>query len=68
MTWTSQFGGTYTHRRWQLAMHVPFPGSEHRVHVATEMTLLGIRHDPRDFHLQFMPPDAVTTRLGYPPP
>ena len=68
VTWTSQFGGTFIHRRWQLLMHAPFHSSEHRAHAATGLTALGIGHGPQDFHLQFMPPDAVAARIGSTPP
>lgn len=68
LTWRSQLGDSHTHRRWQLVMHVPFHSSEHRAHAATGLSLLGISHGPQDFHLQFMPPDAVATRQASPPP
>jgi len=64
--WTSQHGEHFTHIRWQLLVHVPFHSSEHRAHVATALTLLGVRHGPQDFHLQFMPPEAVALRSGPP--
>jgi uncharacterized damage-inducible protein DinB len=60
--WTSQRGDSFTHARWQILMHVPFHSSEHRAHAATALTVLGIRHGPQDFHLQFMPPEAVALR------
>ncbi|MGH2586533.1 MAG: DinB family protein [Dehalococcoidia bacterium] len=64
VAWSSQFGDSFTHARWQILMHVPFHSSEHRAHAATALTALGIRHGPQDFHLQFMPPEAVALRMG----
>jgi uncharacterized damage-inducible protein DinB len=66
VTWISQHGESFTHLRWQLVMHVPFHSSEHRAHAATALTALGIRHGPQDFHLQFMPPEAIALRMGRP--
>jgi uncharacterized damage-inducible protein DinB len=62
--WTSQHGERFTHIRWQILLHLPFHSSEHRAHAATALTLLGVRHGPQDFHLQFMPPDAAALRSG----
>jgi len=64
VAWTSQFGDSFTHIRWQILMHVPFHSSEHRAHAAMALTMLGIRHGPQDFHLQFMPAEAVALRMG----
>jgi uncharacterized damage-inducible protein DinB len=65
--WTSQFRERLSHLRWQILMHVPFHCSEHRAHVATGLTMLGVSHGPQDFHLQFLPPDVVARRQSAPP-
>mgnify|MGYP001163430366 CR=1 FL=1 len=59
VTWQSQRGGTFSHVRWQLLMHVPFHSSEHRAHAGTALTQLGLKHGPQDFHFQFMPEEAA---------
>jgi uncharacterized damage-inducible protein DinB len=64
VTWTSQHGDSFTHLRWQLVMHVPFHSSEHRAQAATALTALVIAHGPQDFHLRFMPPEAVALRMA----
>lgn len=64
--WTSQHGEDFTHIRWQILLHLPFHSSEHRAHAATALTLLGVRHGPQDFHLQFMLPDAAALRSSPP--
>lgn len=66
--WTSQLGDSFTHARWQLVLHVPLHTGEHRAQAAVALTALGIPHGPQDFHLQFMPPEAATRRMGAPPP
>ena len=67
VTWRSTQGETFTLKRWQLLLHLPFHSSEHRAHAATALTQLGIRHGPQDFHLQFMPSDAAARRMAPPP-
>ncbi|HLZ72582.1 MAG TPA: DinB family protein [Dehalococcoidia bacterium] len=59
VTWQSQRGGSFSHIRWQLLLHVPFHSSEHRAHAGTALTQLGLSHGPQDFHLQFMPEEAA---------
>lgn len=67
VTWESQRGGTFSHVRWQLVMHVAFHGSEHRAHAGAALTKLGLQHGPQDFHFQFMPETAVQMALSRPP-
>jgi len=58
----TQYGDTLRFARWQVLLHVPFHSAEHRAHAATGLTLLGVRHGPLDFHVQFMPPESIALR------
>ncbi len=67
VSWTSQLGDSFTHTRWQLVLHVPLHTGEHRAQAAVALTALGVPHGPQDFHLQFMPPEAASRRMGSAP-